>query len=541
MPAGRFAGCQAAVNAGTEHGVLFPGKQGTREISIMDTAITDQIEQKNAMKGFVSGSLFSAGGMAFGGILTVVTGVVFARWLGPDGFGVYSLALITLALVGGIGTLGLEKSLVRFAAYYLGSGETSHIRGLLSYGIGRVLVYSSILALGLFAAFRFRLFDHTRLAPLASYSLVLVIAIPIYALQLALFHGVLGLQRVKARVLLEKAIQPVCRLAVPFALISWIRTPVSAAIYGLVVSALLVDVVSALLLRDKVTQYAPSASIEDSEKRQWLSYALPFVFYSLQNFVSSGMGLDVFLVGALLSVHAAGIYSAAFRLTPAMWLALGAMEYNFGPRAGVLFGQSDLKAIGTLYRSTSTFALVWTLPFALLLAVFGRPVMGAFFGSAYEAGGTALSLLVLGFVVNSATGCNTTLLAIVGRSGLVLLNGTLGGATLLSLGFVLIPRWGIAGAALATVSSLTVTNFLATLEIWKLYKLQPFSRVGLKLLAAGVVVSILMIFWRDLVLPLLWPGLVGLAVSGGVALLAYFVLLFAITPDFLGLYVSRAE
>jgi O-antigen/teichoic acid export membrane protein len=503
--------------------------------------VTPQLDLKNPLKSFLSGSLFSAGGMAFGGILTIAAGVAFARWLGPEGFGVYSLTLITLALVGGIGTLGLDNSLGRFTAYYLGSGETRRIRSLLGYGVLRVLVFSSILALGLFAAFRFRLFDQTRLAPLESYSLALAIAIPAYALQLTFFQSVLGLQKVKARVLLEKVIQPLFRLAIPFALVLWIGKPILAAVLALVVSSLLLDVVCVLILRSKVTQYHPNGSVESSEKKQWLSYALPFVFYSLQNFVSSGMGLDVFLVGALLSVHAAGIYSAAFRLTPALWLARGAMDYNFGPRVGVLFGQSDLKGIGTLYKRTSTFALAWTLPIALLLAVFGRPAMGAFFGRAYEAGGSVLSLLVLGFVVDSATGCNITLLAMAGRSGLVLLNGTLGGVALLSLSFILIPRWGIAGAALATVSSITITNCFATLEIWKLYRLQPFSRVALKLFAAGVVAAVLMIFWRGMVLPLLRPGLLGLAASGGVALLAYIAVLFAITPDFIGLYLSSAE
>ena len=477
----------------------------------------------------------------FGGILTVAAGVVFARWLGPDGFGVYSLTLITLALVGGIGTLGLDNSLARFAAFYLGSGERGRIRNLLRYGIPRVLVFSSILSLALFVAFWLRLFDHTRLASLATHSLALVIAIPAYALQLTFFQSVLGLQGVKTRVLLEKVIQPLSRLVVPFALVLWIASPISAAVSGLVVSALLLDVVSAILLRNKVTQYPSSGSLKSSEKKRWLAYALPFVFYSLQTFVSAGMGLDVFLVGAFLSVHAAGIYSAAFRLTPVLWLARGAMDYNFGPRAGVLFGQANMKAIGTLYRSTSTFALAWTLPIALLLAVFCRPVMRAFFGSAYEVGGPALSLLVLGFVVDSATGCNVTLLAMVGRSGLVLLNGTLGGITLLSLCFIMIPRWGILGAALATVSSITVTNLLATFEIWKLYRLQPFSAIALKLLAAGVVVAILMVFWRDLVLPLLQPELVGLTVSAGVGLLAYFALVLTITPDFHSFCLNSTE
>lgn len=500
-----------------------------------------QPARQNPRKGFLSGSLFAAGGMVLGGLLTVATSVVFARWLGPDGFGVYSLALIILALVGGIGTLGLDNSVARFAAYYLGSGETDRIRGLLGYGVLRVLLFSTILALGLLVAFRFRLFDQTRLASLGSHSLVIVIAIPLYALQLILFQSALGLQSVNARVLLEKVGQPLCRLVVPFALILWAATPTSAAVSGLVVSALLLDAASAFLVRSKLKPYRPGGPVKSLEKKQWLAYALPFVFYSLQTFVSSGMGLDVFLVGALLSMHTAGIYSAAFRLTPVLWLARGAMDYNFGPRAAVLFGQSNLKEIGTLYRSTSTFALAWTLPGALLLAVFSRPVMRAFFGSAYEAGGSALSLLVLAFVVDSAAGCNITLLAMVGRSGLVLLNGILGGVALLSVSLVLIPRWGMAGAALATVSSIVVTNFLATWEIWKLYRLQPFSHMALRLLAAGIAVATLMTFWRDLVLPFLWPGLLGLAASAGVALLAYFALLLLITPDFRSLYLSSAE
>jgi O-antigen/teichoic acid export membrane protein len=479
--------------------------------------------------------------MALGGILTVTAGILFARWLRPDGFGVYSLALITLALVGGLGTLGLDNSLARFAAYYLGSGEMGRIRGLLSYGLLRVVIFSSILAVGLFATFRLGLFDGTRLAPVASHSLVLFVAIPAYALQLTLFQSVLGLQRMKARVLLEKVIQPLCRLAVPFAAVLWIGNPVSAAVFGLLVSALVMDVVTGLLLRNKTKQIPSISPIRRSDKKQWLSYAFPFVFYSLQNFIWAGMGLDVFLVGAILSVRAAGIYSAAFRLTPILALARGALDYSFGPRAGVLFGQANFKAIGTLYRSTSTLALAWTLPAALLLAVFGRPVMSALFGSAYEAGGAALSLLVLGFVVDSATGCNTTLLSMAGRSGLVLLNGVLGGATLLSLCLVLIPRSGLAGAALATVSSITVTNTLATLEIWKLYRLQPFSRITLKLLEAGVAVAIAMIWWTRSVLPLLRPRLVGLAASAGVALLAFFLLLSLLTPDVRALYVGEVE
>lgn len=51
--------------------------------------------------GFLKGAAFSAFGLAGAGVLTMLTGVIFARWLNPEGFGLYSLAYVVVNVGGG--------------------------------------------------------------------------------------------------------------------------------------------------------------------------------------------------------------------------------------------------------------------------------------------------------------------------------------------------------------------------------------------------------------------------------------------------------
>jgi O-antigen/teichoic acid export membrane protein len=448
-------------------------------------------DQGAHIKVLVQGSTFSAAGMVVNGLLGVLTGVVFARWLGAEGFGIYSLFLVAASLIGGLGTMGMDNLVARFATYYEGSGERGLIRTVLRFCFVGVLATSCAVAMVLFSLFRWNLIPFGKLAPLRPFWRYLLIAIPAGALQLLVLQAILALQHVRSRIILEKVLQPAMRLALPFALLWWFGDATRAAIAGLVGSTVVLFLIAMFALEHHAKGLPPATKASTTSKRRWFKYALPFVFYSIQNFVSLGMGIDVLFVGLLLSVKASGIYAAAFRLTPALVLARGAIDYAFGPKAGVLYGQSDFEAIGSIYKASAYFSLIWTLPLAIVLTLFSRATMATLFGAGYGEGATALAILTLGFVVDSATGCNTTLLAMMGRSGLMLLNGITSGLLTISLCLLLIPRWGIAGAAIAVAVARICGNAMAMLEIWSVQRLHPFSRASLKIIvAAGFAVLV---------------------------------------------------
>ncbi len=457
-------------------------------------------QMSRGVRAFLSGSAFSAAGIVLGGGFSMLAAMVFARWLRPEGFGAYSLALVVISFAAGLGTFGMDNTLARFCAVYLGSGQTGRIRSLVRFGLSYCVAFSLLLALAAWMWLHLG-FHADRFQDVRALFAWIVIAIPVMALQLLALQTLLGLQLVKTRIVLEKIVQPLLRLALPFALLWWITGSLHAAVAGAVLGAALVTLASACLLVARLRRMPAGTGPPPPQRREWMSYSVPFVLYSLQNFVSTGMGIDVLLVALLASVGDSGIYAAAFRFTPVLVLGRTAIDYPFGPRVGMLYGLADLKSIAVLYKGSSAISLAWTLPFATLLALFSAPVMSAFFGATYAAGGTALAVLVLGFVADGATGCNTTLLSALGKSGLVLLNGMTGGVLTVIACFLLIPVWGITGAAWAVTLARMTVNLMATAEIWRLKQMHPFSHATWKLALAAAVAGLVGLLCSRQVVP----------------------------------------
>ena len=456
----------------------------------------ERSETENHLRHFLRGSGFAAAGIVVGGMLTLLTGVVFARWLKPEAFGSYSIALVAITLAGGLGAAGMDTAVARFVSFYSGNGIRQLIVPVIRFGLRWAVLTSIALAVLFYSLLNYFGVVPLKLSVLRPISLYISLAIPCLAISLVIQQAILGLGGIKTRIVMEKVALPLFRLLIPFGLVLVLHDRLSAAVAGGVLASVLVTVFGSLALRHFTAGLPQPEKPKIQDRKDWSGYALPFAFQSVQNVVSSGLGLDIFLVGLLASVSASGIYAAAFRFVPLLTLVRVAMDYAFGPKVSVLFGRSDLAAIDELYKASSTMGLAFTLPFAIVLILFGRVLMTTFFGAPYADGATALSWLVFGFVADSATGCNTTLLAMIGKSRLVLFNGLVGGLLTVCFCFLLIPHFGIGGAAFSAAFARFCVNGLATGELWKLQHLQPFTRATWKLAIPAVLAAAVGIAWK---------------------------------------------
>jgi len=491
------------------------------QYSVISTRIPQTAQASDHVRRFVGGSSFAAAGLIASGVITLSTGIVFARWLGPRDFGTYSLVVAAVTLIGGFGAVGMDTAVPRFVSYYLGVGSLELVRPVIRFGISCAVAASSCLALGTFWLLTARNPLPEKLVPLRTVAIFIAAVIPIFAMLLVLQQAILGLGCIKTRIVIEKFMQPVLRLSMPFALVLVAGGRFSAAVAGVVLATLIGLIVAGLALKYATIGFRGGSKPSVRELRQWSGYALPFAFQSLQQFVSNGLGIDIFLVGLLASLSDSGIYAAAFRFTPLLTLVRSAMDYAFGPKVAALYGKSDLQSIDVLYKTSSTIGLMFTLPFGIIFVLFSWQIMTTFFGVSYAQGAVALAWLVLGCVVDSATGCNTTLLAMVGKPWLVLINGLVGGTLAVLLCCFLIPRLGISGAAIAVTAARACANLLATLQLWKFLALQPFSSRTLRLILPAGVTALAGLAIRSQLSLIHFPGIVTLALVGSVLLGLY--------------------
>jgi O-antigen/teichoic acid export membrane protein len=126
----------------------------------------------------------------------------------------------------------------------------------------------------------------------------------------------------------------------------------------------------------------------------------------------------------------------------------------------------------------------------IVLWVAAADVLAAF-GPRYAGGETALRILLIGQLVNVATGSVAFVLIMVGRTGLDLADNALAVAVLVGLAAPLSSAYGIEGAAVASAVTLAGVNLLRLVQVSRVVHIQPYTGAyaRLALPAAGCLAA----------------------------------------------------
>lgn len=196
---------------------------------------------------------------------------------------------------------------------------------------------------------------------------------------------------------------------------------------------------------------------------------------------------DTILLGALAGAAQAGVYSIATRFLVVGSLASSAVMHVTGPRFSELITRGDRPGLQATFRTSARW-VVWTVwPMYLVLATLPEPLL-RLFGEEYVAAGSTVTVLALATCLSAASGSVDTVLLMSGRSWLSLGNWAAALVIDLGLALVLIPRYGILGAAIAWAVSIVARNLGPLLQVRHILRVDPFGPGYLRaLLTSGIM------------------------------------------------------
>jgi O-antigen/teichoic acid export membrane protein len=159
------------------------------------------------------------------------------------------------------------------------------------------------------------------------------------------------------------------------------------------------------------------------------------------------------------------------------------------PVASGLVAKGQGSELKDLYRSTTKWLFIFTLPLFLTFFFFPSQIMRLAFGGDYPTAARALQLLCLGDFVHTFLGPNATTLVAYGRSRFIMMAAIIATVTNIILNLILTPRWGITGAATASFIALILINIITSIYLFRRYRIHPFGANYLKPVVILVVVS----------------------------------------------------
>lgn len=208
---------------------------------------------------------------------------------------------------------------------------------------------------------------------------------------------------------------------------------------------------------------------------------------------SIGFGLlfhsfDLVYVGIVEGAEASGLFGAGYRLY--LLLSLVSLAYFRALRPD--FGRASIDGFGSidaLVSSSLRVAVAVSLGIAVGGAILAEPLLGFFFGPPYAEAAGVLQALLVGFAVGTAVRHHVNLLVAFGHQRIDLVARAIAAGLNVALVVLVVPVWGIVGAAWATALSRCVLLTLVVPAVRRRIGPVPVGAPSVRVLVSGAVLA----------------------------------------------------
>jgi O-antigen/teichoic acid export membrane protein len=472
---------------------------------------------------------------------TFAANILISRTFGGGATGAVALGVVTIgtqfAFIAAAGTrFGMDMAAVRYVAIDAGAGHLGRIRGVLTRAIGIAGVISLVAGVLVFAlagpvgnALSETATAHATVASLRAAA----IAIPFVALTYVWLGGSRGLKVMRHTLYVMWIAQPL--LWIVLMLVLWQVEKSEAMAVWAYAGSWIISAVAARFLWRSISGGRAQEEPEPGTTDALVRYGAPRAPAAL---LSQGLfWIDYFVATAFISsgdVTAAqvGVYSACVRVALVMVLFLTAVSYVFSPFVADLHARGERERLDHLFKTITRWTVAGTIPILLLMLIEPGAILSVFGGARFAAdGSSALRILVVGQAINVSVGAAGFVLIMAGRTGWDLIVYSLSAALDLALAFLLVPKFGIEGAAAAQAITIAASNWLRLVLVRRFVGIFPWDGAYARLAIPSVLCAIAMVGVHRAIDAAAWYERV--VVVGFIGLVVYVpaLLLFALTAE----------
>ncbi|MBE50902.1 MAG: hypothetical protein CMP51_04340 [Flavobacteriales bacterium] len=413
-------------------------------------------------------------GLAIGYLLTFF----IARKYGADSLGEYVLAITVLKIFVVFGKLGIDTTAIRFFSSFATKKRWYSILKLNSQMI-QIITISSILS-----SFLMYFLSHqiSEIVNIDS-SILQLLAFFVTPMSLFVLHyqSLRGLKKIAMfsfffRVSITLFTLIILYIIHEFFLIEDAHQ-YNVPLYAFLISILIVSILSFFSMRYAIYKNISYDSlVEKINDSTIIKISIPLMFAQSAQFIMSWT--DKLMLGAIKSPNVVdglvadtktevGIYHAAFRLSMFAAISLMAINSIAAPKFAEMYSRNDLQGLKKVSFQSTKLIFWTTLPLLIIFFMFPEFILGLFGPQFAQYGVSAFILLSIGRFVSSISGSVGNILQMTGNQNIYFIILSLGAILNIGLNFILIPKYGILGAAIATMSSLIFWNLTMVLFIKK--------------------------------------------------------------------------
>ncbi len=245
--------------------------------------------------------------------------------------------------------------------------------------------------------------------------------------------------------------------------------------------------------------------------RSFVKESMDFSLFNMMAGASNSIisNVDILMVGLLLTAESlpmAGVYAIMVYLGNAIIMPTKGLSTIASPLIAGYSERGEKEKMERMYKRTSLNQMI-AVGFLMIAVYINLPVLLGIMDVSYEVGMPVFLLIGTARLIQSAVGVNGMIINFSEyyRYTTYFIMGL--AAVAITTNYLLIPKMGLIGAALASLVSIGGFEFLKLLFVWRKFKLQPFHKkhflafiFGFVLLGVNWFIPAMENIWFDLIL-----------------------------------------
>ncbi|MEP1744157.1 MAG: flippase [Kangiellaceae bacterium] len=411
------------------------------------------------MNSLVSKFLGTAGLQLLSRGIIAISGIMFARYLGPEEFGKYTYIMSIILIVGLPAAAGLPNLLVREIANYHLEKKWGLLCGVISWSRWYIVKVSCFMIGLMLTGFYLEVFD-------ADIERLLWVAICLIPLRggIAQHAAILkGLRRPSISLLPMEIFLPIIVLSLMSIMIFLeIEFKSKELVLVTIIASFCAFLLSVMLLLN-IIRKETKKSPKRYNKKTWNSSLLPMALIVIISTFNTE--LAVFFLGLLGNSESVAYFKVGMQATILISLGLSSINIVIMPNVARFFKMGDMSKTQELLTKSVQLNLLVSLPILLVLIFFGRFIIGLLFGSEYIDAYPVLVILCVGQFVNVFMGSVGVVLYMTHNEKKALKSLVISLVINIVLLILLVPNHLEIGGAVATSFTMIVWNVLMAKEV----------------------------------------------------------------------------
>ena len=387
--------------------------------------------------------------LAIASLVHLLLRVVLGRELGASGLGLYTLVFTIYMFGMQFAAFGIGAALTKYVAEH--NENIKKVKEFVSSGVIGSFISGLTVGIILYLSSNAIAINFFHCSEMVYLLKITAFCFPFIALQKTALGTLNGLRKMNYFALLN-IIQNVSVVALSVILVIVFKMNVTGAVFGFVLPTIVMGPLALVFIKDF---FKVPSKLFNTVLRELSWFGVYVVLANSVGIINTQ--IDSLLIGHFMDETEVGYYAVAVVLIHGIILVPSAIQRVTTPAIAGYHGKNEYENIRKLIKKTMIKTFLVTILFSTLLVIVGRFLIGILFTEEFLPAYIPLLILLIGYSLYAPLISVGGVLSSIGKVNIVFRIDALCALMNTILNIILIPKFGIFGAASATSLSLIIT------------------------------------------------------------------------------------